>query len=193
VPTSSAVVQLARYAARPTRPRTATTAPITLDDHQHSRWIAPIRPSALFACCRSPTAGRRSRDPRLDRAASTQTPVYKSPPRARGGDFVEEGRQQPLPSRADPYGRDVTLARAALSTSTGITRYDIDVALIYARFTHADSVHVRSRRSDSASAGEQRIVADGALRPPHGGSLRATRTWWADRRGLHSNGIQSTA
>jgi acetyl-CoA acetyltransferase len=126
-----AVVQLRAYAATNPRAHFYGT-PITLEDHQASRWIA--EPSIrLFDCCQETdgavaiiiTAGDRSQDtPDPIRIAAT----------AGAGLFEEEiASNHYLPELA---GMDGSVAMAGrLFGGSGIDRADIDAAMIYDAFS----------------------------------------------------------
>ena len=127
-----AVVQLRDYAA--TNPNAHFyERPITLDDHQASRWIAEpaIR---LFDCCQE-TDGAVA----LVITATTAPPMPRPRPcviaaAARRGALRGGDRQQPLPPDLAVMEGSVALARH-LFDGFGIGRDDIDVALIYDAFT----------------------------------------------------------
>jgi acetyl-CoA acetyltransferase len=127
-----AVVQLRAYAA--TNPDAHFfERPITLDDHQASRWIAEpaIR---LFDCCLETDGAAALVVTSAARATATATmPVVIAA--ASGSALFEEeiGSNHYRPDLAVMDG-SVVLARR-LFDETGITREDVDVALIYDAFS----------------------------------------------------------
>ena len=126
-----AVVQLRAYAA--TNPAAHFYGrPITLEDHQASRWIAEpaIR---LFDCCQETDGAAALVITGGDRAADTPAPVAIAAA-AGAGLFEEEiGSNHYRPDLAVMDG-SVALAER-LFDATGIARDDIDVALIYDAFS----------------------------------------------------------
>ena len=126
-----AVVQLRAYAA--TNPAAHFYGrPITLEDHQASRWIAEpaIR---LFDCCQETDGAAALVITGGDRAADTPAPVAIAAA-AGAGLFEEEiGSNHYRPDLAVMDG-SVALAQR-LFDATGIARDDIDVALIYDAFS----------------------------------------------------------
>jgi acetyl-CoA acetyltransferase len=126
-----AVVQLRAYAA--TNPNAHFYGrPITLEDHQASRWIAEpcIR---LFDCCQETDGAAALVITASDRAAGTPAPVTVSAA-ATAGLFEEEiATNHYRPDLAVMDG-SVALAKR-LFDGSGISRNDIDVALIYDAFS----------------------------------------------------------
>ena len=126
-----AVVQLRAYAA--TNPAAHFYGrPITLEDHQASRWIAEpaIR---LFDCCQETDGAAALVITRADRAGDTPAPVAIAAA-AGAGLFEEEiGSNHYRPDLAVMDG-SVALAER-LFDATGIARDDVDVALVYDAFS----------------------------------------------------------
>jgi acetyl-CoA acetyltransferase len=126
-----AVVQLREYAA--TNPAAHFHGrPITLDEHQSSRWIAEpaIR---LFDCCQETDGAVALVVTSADRAADTPAPVDLVAA-ASAGVFEEEiGSNHYRPDLARMDG-SVALA-GRLFGRTGVDRADVDVAMIYDAFT----------------------------------------------------------
>lgn len=126
-----AVVQLRAYAA--TNPAAHFYGrPITLEDHQASRWIAEpaIR---LFDCCQETDGAAALVITRADRAGDTPAPVAVAAA-AGAGLFEEEiGSNHYRPDLAVMDG-SVALARR-LFDATGIARDDVDVAMVYDAFS----------------------------------------------------------
>lgn len=155
-----AVVQLRAYAA------TNTAAhffgrPITLDDHQASRWIA--EPALrLFDCCQETDGAVALVVTAADRAADTRQPV-RIAAAANAGLFDEE-------IASNHYGPDlavmegsVALARRLFDRS-GISRAEIDVAMIYDAFSPL--VLMQLEGLGFCCLGEAKdFVADGQLGP----------------------------
>jgi acetyl-CoA acetyltransferase/uncharacterized OB-fold protein len=127
-----AVVQLRAYAA--TNPAAwGYGRPITLDDHQASRWIAEpcIR---LFDCCQETDGSVALVITSAERAADlTGVPVLISAAGGAGLFEQEIASDHYLPDLSRMEG-SVALARR-LFDRTGITRDDIDVAMIYDAFS----------------------------------------------------------
>jgi acetyl-CoA acetyltransferase len=126
-----AVVQLRAYAA--TNPDSHFFGrPITLADHQASRWIAEpcLR---LLDCCQETDGAVALVVTSADRAADSRAPVTIA---AAGGAAVFEEEIATNHYRPDlaVMNGSVALARQ-LFTDQGISREDIDVALIYDAFT----------------------------------------------------------
>jgi acetyl-CoA acetyltransferase len=126
-----AVVQLRDYAA--TNPNAHFYGrPITLDDHQASRWIA--EPSIrLFDCCQETDGSVALVITSSDRADPSQAPVTIAAA-ASAGLFEEEiASNHYRPDLAKMEG-SFALAKQ-LFDGFGISRDDIDVAMIYDAFT----------------------------------------------------------
>ena len=126
-----AVVQLRAYAA--TNPNAHFYGrPVTLDDHQASRWIAEpaIR---LFDCCQETDGAVALVITSLDAAADTPDPVVIAAA-AGAGLFEEE-------IASDHYRRDLAVMEGSTALARrlfgdfGIKRDDIDVAMIYDAFS----------------------------------------------------------
>jgi acetyl-CoA acetyltransferase len=126
-----AVVQMRSYAAK--NPDSHFYEhPITLDDHQASRWVAEpcIR---LFDCCQETDGSIALVITSTDRAANTASPVTVAA--ASGSGLFEEE------IATNHYRPELAVmdGSAALATqlfdSTGISRDDIDVAMIYDAFS----------------------------------------------------------
>jgi len=168
-----AVVQLRDYAA--TNPAAHFYGrPITLDDHQNSRWIAEpaIR---LFDCCQETDGAVALVITSADRAADTQAPVDIA---VTGSAAIFEEEVASNHYRPDLTRMDgsVTLAEQ-LFDATGISRDDIDVALIYDAFTPI--LFMQLEALGFCKPGEAKdFVADGAFGPtgrlpcnPNGGLI----------------------
>jgi acetyl-CoA acetyltransferase len=126
-----AVVQLRAYAA--TNPNAHFFGrPITLDDHQASKWIA--EPSIrLFDCCQETDGSVALVLVASDDAQASQTPVQVVSA-ANAGIFEEEiGSNHYRPDLSVMDGSLVLADR--LFGDAGITRDEIDVAMIYDAFT----------------------------------------------------------
>jgi acetyl-CoA acetyltransferase len=124
-----AVVQLRDYAA--TNPNAHFYGrPITLEDHQASRWIA--EPSIrLFDCCQE-TDGSVALV--ITRAERANGPAVRIAAAASAGLFEEEiGSNHYVEDLAVMAGSTALAER--LFGRSGISRADIDVALIYDAFT----------------------------------------------------------
>jgi acetyl-CoA acetyltransferase len=126
-----AVVQMRAYAAR--NPDAHFYGrPITLEDHQASRWIAEpcIR---LFDCCQETDGSVALVITRTDRAADTSAPVTIAAA-ASAGIFEEEIASNHY--RPDLAVMDSSVALAAqLFDRAGISREEVDVAMIYDAFS----------------------------------------------------------
>jgi acetyl-CoA acetyltransferase len=168
-----AVVQLRAYAA--TNPNARFYGrPITLEDHQASRWIAEpcIR---LFDCCQETDGAVALVVTAPERAADTPAPVSIV---AAGmtGMFEEEIASNHY--RPDLAVMDGSVALASqLFDGSGISRDDIDVALIYDAFTPI--LFMQLEGLGFCGPGEAKdFVADGHLGPegnlptnPNGGLI----------------------
>ena len=126
-----AVVQMRAYAAR--NPDAHFYGrPITLEDHQASRWIAEpcIR---LFDCCQETDGSVALVVTRTDRAADTSAPVTIAAA-ASAGIFEEEIASNHY--RPDLAVMDSSVALGAqLFDRAGISREEVDVAMIYDAFS----------------------------------------------------------
>ena len=126
-----AVVQLRAYAAE--NPNAHFYGrPITLEEHQASRWIA--EPSIrLFDCCQETDGSVALVVTGADRAADTQAPVAIAAA-ASCGLFEEE-------VATNHYRPDLSIMESSVALGTrlfersGISRDEIDVAMIYDAFT----------------------------------------------------------
>jgi acetyl-CoA acetyltransferase len=126
-----AVVQLRAYAA--TNPNAHFFGrPITLDDHQSSRWIAEpaIR---LFDCCQETDGAAAVVVTGASRASETAAPV-RIAATAAAGLFEEEIASNHYRGELAVMDGSVALARRLFDQS-GFSRDDIDVALIYDAFS----------------------------------------------------------
>jgi acetyl-CoA acetyltransferase len=125
-----AVVQLREYAATNPNAHFYGTH-ITLDDHQASRWIAEpaIR---LFDCCQETDGAVAVVVTATERARDTPAPVVIAAA-ATAGLFEEEiGSNHYRPNLEVMEG---SVALAAQLFGSGISRSDIDVAMIYDAFS----------------------------------------------------------
>ena len=125
-----AVVQLRAYAA--TNPNAHFYGrPITLADHQASRWIAEpaIR---LFDCCQETDGAVALVITTADRAADTRAPVVIE--RVAGAALFEQE------VASDHYGADLSIMQGSVALAgklfgAGVSRADIDVAMVYDAFS----------------------------------------------------------
>jgi acetyl-CoA acetyltransferase len=154
-----AVVQLRDYAS--TNPNAHFYgSPITLDDHQASRWIAEpaIR---LFDCCQETDGAVALVITAADRAPDTPTPVIIAAA-ATAGLFEEEIASNHY--RPNLEVMDGSVALAAQLFSSGISRADIDVAMIYDAFSPILLMQLEAL--GFCGFGEAKdFVADGNLAP----------------------------
>jgi acetyl-CoA acetyltransferase len=126
-----AVVQLRAYAA--TNPNAHFYGrPITLEDHQASRWIA--EPSIrLFDCCQETDGAVALVITAADRAADTRAPVVIE---VAAGAALFEQEVASDHYRADLSIMDGSVALAGqLFDVSGVSRADIDVAMVYDAFS----------------------------------------------------------
>ncbi|MDQ1463036.1 MAG: hypothetical protein QOI08_4520 [Actinomycetota bacterium] len=154
-----AVVQLRDYAS--TNPNAHFYgSPITLDDHQASRWIAEpaIR---LFDCCQETDGAVALVITAADRAPDTPTPVIIAAA-ATAGLFEEEIASNHY--RPNLEVMDGSVALAAQLFGAGISRADIDVAMIYDAFSPILLMQLEAL--GFCGFGEAKdFVADGNLAP----------------------------
>ena len=125
-----AVVQLREYAATNPNAHFYGT-PITLDDHQSSRWIAEPA-MRLFDCCQETDGAVALVIMAADRARDTPAPVIIAAA-ATAGLFEEEIASNHY--RPNLEVMDGSVALAAQLFGSGISRSDIDVAMIYDAFS----------------------------------------------------------
>jgi acetyl-CoA acetyltransferase len=127
-----AVVQFRNYAA--TNPDAHFfERPITLDDHQASRWIA--EPSIrLFDCCQETDGAAALVITASDRAADTAAVPVTIAAAAGSGLFEEEIASNHYRPNLAVMDGSVVLARR-LFGDFGVSRDDVDVALIYDAFS----------------------------------------------------------
>lgn len=126
-----AVVQLRAYAA--TNPNAHFFGrPITLDDHQQSRWIAEPA-MRLFDCCQETDGAVAVVITRSDRAQDSRQPVIIEAVSGAAVVGEEIASNHYRPELAVMEG-SVSLAQR-LFGGFGIERSDIDVAMIYDAFT----------------------------------------------------------
>ena len=134
--------------------------PITLDDHQASRWIAEpaIR---LFDCCQETDGSVALVITAGDRARDTPAPVTIAEA-ATAGLFEEEIASNHY--RPDLAVMDGSVALADQLFGSGIDRSDVDVAMIYDAFRRSCSCN--SKGLGFCGFGEAKeFVADGHLGP----------------------------
>jgi acetyl-CoA acetyltransferase len=126
-----AVVQLRAYAANNPNAH-FYKHPITLDDHQASRWIAEpaIR---LFDCCQETDGSVALVITSADRSGDSNRPVLIAAA-ASSGLFEEEIASNHYRPNLEVMGGSVALA-GRLFDGFGINRSDIDVAMIYDAFS----------------------------------------------------------
>jgi acetyl-CoA acetyltransferase len=126
-----AVVQLRDFAANNPNAH-FYKRPITLDDHQGSRWIA--EPSIrLFDCCQETDGAVALVIVRGDQASDSQAPVTIATA-AGAAIFEEEIASNHYRPDLSVMDGSVALARKLFDES-GISRDDVDVAMIYDAFT----------------------------------------------------------
>jgi len=126
-----AVVQLRAYAATNPRAHFYEKA-ITLQDHQASRWIA--EPSIrLFDCCQETDGSVAMVITRADRARDSDRPILIAAA-AGAGVFEEEIASNHYRPHIEVMDGSVALAKR-LFDGFGISRSDIDVAMIYDAFS----------------------------------------------------------
>jgi acetyl-CoA acetyltransferase len=155
-----AVVQLRDYAA--TNPNAHFYGkPITLDDHQSSRWIAEpaIR---LFDCCQETDGAVALVVTAPDRARDTPAPVSIAAG-AGAAMFEEEVASNHYRPDLAVLDSSVALGRRLFGAS-GVTRADIDVALIYDAFTPILFMQLEALGFCEPGAAKD-FVADGNLGP----------------------------
>jgi acetyl-CoA acetyltransferase len=155
-----AVVQLRAYAA--TNPNAHFHArPITLEDHQASRWIAEPA-MRLFDCCQETDGAVALVITTIDRASDTASPVVIAAA-ASTALFEEEVASNHY--RPDIARMDSSVALGArLFGEFGIRRADIDVALIYDAFSPI--LFMQLEALGFCEFGEAKdFVADGHLGP----------------------------
>jgi 17-hydroxy-3-oxo-4-pregnene-20-carboxyl-CoA lyase len=155
-----AVVQLRAYAA--SNPSSHFYgSPITLEDHQASRWIA--EPALrLFDCCQETDGSVALVITRGDRAADSPSPVVIAAA-AGAGLFEEEiASNHYSPDLAVMHGSTVLARR--LFDGFGIRRADLDVAMIYDAFSPLLLMQLEALGlCDPGEAKE--FVADGQIGP----------------------------
>lgn len=154
-----AVVQLRAYAA--TNPAAHFHGrPITLDDHQNSRWIAEpaIR---LFDCCQETDGAVALVVTSTARAADTPAPVDIA---ATGSAALFEEEVASNHYRPDLSSMDGAAALAEQLFAGAVSREDIDVAMIYDAFTPV--LFMQLEALGFCKPGEAKdFVADGHLGP----------------------------
>ncbi|MDQ1475350.1 MAG: hypothetical protein QOE62_579 [Actinomycetota bacterium] len=157
-----AVVQLRDYAATNPNAHFYGTR-ITLDDHQSSRWIAEpaIR---LFDCCQETDGAVALVVTTTDRARDTPAPVIIAAA-ATAGLFEEEIASNHY--RPNLEVMEGSVALAAQLFASGITRSDIDVAMIYDAFSPI--LFMQLEALGFCGFGEAKdFIADGNLGPSGG-------------------------
>ncbi|MCU1456523.1 MAG: lipid-transfer protein [Actinomycetia bacterium] len=154
-----AVVQLRDYAA--TNPNAHFYGrPITLEDHQSSRWIAEpaIR---LFDCCQETDGAVAIVITASDRAQDTVAPIEIAAA-GNAGLFGEE-------IASDHYRPNLEVMEGSVALATqlfggGFTRSDIDVAMIYDAFTPVFLMQLEAL--GFCGFGEAKdFIADGQISP----------------------------
>ena len=155
-----AVVQFREYAA--TNPNAHFyKKPITLEDHQASRWIAEpaIR---LFDCCQETDGSVALVITSADRAAASDEPILIGAA-AQAGLFEEE-------IASNHYTKDIAVMEGCAAMADrlfeghGFTRSDIDVAMIYDAFSPMFFLQLEAL--GFCGPGEAKdFIADGNLGP----------------------------
>lgn len=142
-------------------PHAQMREPITLDDHQSSRWIA--EPFRLLDCCLVSNGGVAVIVTSADRAASLRQPAVHvlGWGQAHPGYVLERGSEFGLVSGAKPSGE------AALKMA-GVTVADVDVAQLYDCFTYTVLIQLEDYGFCEKGEGGP-FAASGVLGP--GGSL----------------------
>ncbi|MCU1428479.1 MAG: lipid-transfer protein [Actinomycetia bacterium] len=156
-----AVVQLREYAA--TNPNAHFYGkPITLDDHQSSRWIA--EPSIrLFDCCQETDGAVALVITSIDRASDTPAPVVIAEA-ATAGLFEEEIASNHYRPNLEVMDGSVALAEQLFGRD--LSRSDIDLAMIYDAFSPILLMQLEAL--GFCGPGEAKdFIADGNL-APHG-------------------------
>lgn len=159
-----AVVQLREYAA--TNPAAHFHGrPITLEDHQDSRWIA--EPSMrLFDCCQETDGAVAMVVTATDRAMDTPAPVVIAAT-AGAGLFESEVATDHYLADLSVMGGSIALARRIFDGS-GVKRADLDAAMIYDAFSPVFFMQLEAL--GFCGFGEAKdFIADGHIGP--GGSL----------------------
>jgi acetyl-CoA acetyltransferase len=155
-----AVVQLRDYAA--TNPAAwGFERPITLDAHQDSRWIAEpcIR---LFDCCQETDGSAAVVITRHEQAADLATPLVEISAASGAGLFEQEiASDHYLPDLSVMAG-SVALGQRLFDGKAGVSRDDIDAAMIYDAFSPLLLMQIEALGfCDRGQAKE--FVADGSL------------------------------
>jgi acetyl-CoA acetyltransferase len=156
-----AVVQLREYAA--TNPNAHFYGkPITLDDHQSSRWIA--EPSIrLFDCCQETDGAVALVITSIERASDTPAPVVIAEA-ATAGLFEEEIASNHYRPNLEVMDGSVALAEQLFGRD--LSRSDIDLAMIYDAFSPILLMQLEAL--GFCGPGEAKdFIADGNL-APHG-------------------------
>jgi acetyl-CoA acetyltransferase len=157
-----AVVQFREYAAKNPNAH-FYKKPITLDDHQASRWIAEpaIR---LFDCCQETDGSVALVITAADRASASGDPVLIAAA-ANAGLFEEE-------IASNHYARDIAVMEGCAAMAErlfegyGFSRSEIDVAMIYDAFSPMFFMQLEAL--GFCGSGEAKdFIADGNL-GPHG-------------------------
>jgi acetyl-CoA acetyltransferase len=136
--------------------------PITLEDHQQSRWV--IRPAVrLFDCCQETDGAVAMVVTSLERARDLITPPVIIHAAAMAAAFESE-------VATDHYSPDLTVMESVrqagdvLFERGGISRSDLDLAMIYDAFTPMAFLNMESMRL--CGPGEAKdFVASGATGP----------------------------
>ena len=149
--------------------------PITLDDHQSSRWIAEpaIR---LFDCCQETDGSVALVITSADRSSASNEPILIAAA-ANAGLFEEE-------IASNHYARDIGVMEGCgamarrLFEGYGITRSDIDVAMIYDAFSPIFLMQLEAL--GFCDPGEAKdFIADGGIWPRRQSSVQ--HQWRVDR------------
>ncbi len=174
-----AVVQLRAYAANNPAAH-FYKHPITLEEHQASRWIA--EPSIrLFDCCQETDGSVALVLTSAERAGEARSPVLIAAA-AGAGLFEEEIASNHYRPNLAVMDGSVALGRR-LFEGFGISRGDIDVAMIYDAFS--PMLFMQLEALGFCGPGEAKdFVADGQPRPAGSPAVQHQRR--PDRRRLHS-------